>query len=97
MSALWTCAQCTLLIHLACLLASIKLAKLLGLLENNPNIPDCMQVLVLSCERFIILPSLRTVKHLVVEQLPADLQPVLDGLRGLPLLQTLSLINSDNS
>ena len=58
-------------------------------------IPSCMQVLVLSCERFMVLPSFRTVKHLVVEQ--PDLQPVLDGLGGLPLLETLSLVNSDES
>ena len=50
---------------------------------------------MLSCERFMVLPSFRTVKHLLVEQ--PDLQPVLDGLSGLPLLQTLSLINSDQS
>ena len=57
--------------------------------------PGCMQVLVLSCEPFMVLPPFRTVKHLVVEQ--PDLQAVLVGLSGLPLLETLSLINSDQS
>ena len=50
---------------------------------------------MLSCERFMFLPSFQSVKHLVVEQ--SNLQPVLQGVSGLPLLQTLSLINSDES
>ena len=66
-----------------------------GTLSADISMPGCMQVLVLSCEPFMVLPPFRTVKHLVVEQ--PDLQPVLVGLSGLPLLETLSLINSDQS
>ncbi|CAK0784202.1 hypothetical protein CVIRNUC_007406 [Coccomyxa viridis] len=64
-------------------------------LANTAAACHSLKVLVLSCDRLGVLPAFRAVKHLVVEQ--PDMQAVSDGLYGLPVLQTLSLINSDKS
>ena len=49
-----------------------------------------MQVLHLAFDELDFMPSFCSVRHLLAEQ--ADLQPVIDSLPSLPLLETLSLM-----
>ena len=52
-----------------------------------------MQVLYMACDELLFVPTFCSVRHLLMEQ--SNLDPVIMTLSGLPVLETLSLIQID--
>ena len=53
-----------------------------------------MQVLDIAYDAMLLMPTFRSVRHLLIEQ--PDLRPVIESLPDLPFLETLSLTMTED-
>ena len=53
-----------------------------------------VQVLRLTCEALLFMPTFCSARHLLIEQ--PNFKPAIENLLGMPLLETLSLVNTED-